>query len=410
MRISFLTNNLPGYHQVWGGAETACYRLAAGLSNLGLDITVVSKSPDRKIEENFKSISVTGNWCKGLLAKASNRFIRFDYYNPILAGEVSKALRKAYPQLVHLQKFDDFSVSVIPQIKKMRLPVVASIYDYILFCPNGLLLKSNGTSCRLFQGLHCRRCFNLIFQSYPGCRQLLQRVFFKHYLQLVDHFIVLSENSAQILRSYGIDDKSISVIPLPLYDSACNLEDLDNGLIVFAGWLSYNKGLHILIRAMQDVVKNVKDAHLEVLGIGGVESYIKEIEKSIRERGLSGKVQLFGRLSQDEVRAILKKANVVVIPEQWENVSPLIMAEAASFARPMVASSIGGIKEFIERDEFLSSSDDPQDFAKKITWVLQNKKEAFALSELLRQKAARTFNPQIAFDKLISLYERLIKK
>jgi len=86
------------------------------------------------------------------------------------------------------------------------------------------------------------------------------------------------------------------------------------------------------------------------------------------------------------------------------------MAEAASLARPIVASRIGGIKEFIERDEFLSDPGDPQDFARKIIWILQNKKEAFALSGSLRQKAAFTFNPQTAFSKIIGLYERLIKK
>jgi glycosyltransferase involved in cell wall biosynthesis len=409
MRVAFLTNYLPGYHRLWGGAETACYRLAQGLSSLGLDITVITKNPDKKIEESFKSIAIDDHWCKGLFLKAVNRLVQFDYSNPILGRKVQKALKRIDPQLVHLQKFDNFSVSVIPRIKKMGLPIVASIYDYILFCPNGLLLKQDGSNCRLFQGIRCRKCFNPVFKSYPSCRSLLQRVIFRDYPHLIDHFIALSENSAEILQSYGVNKKKISVIPLPLSETIDNSQGMQEGLILFAGWLSYNKGLHILLRAMPEVLKSTNRAHLWVLDIGGVESYSREIKEFIRNNGLNSKVKFLGRLPITEVKAVLKKANIVAIPEQWENVSPLIMTEAASMGRPIVASRIGGISEFIEKREFLADPSEPDDFAKKIIWILENQAEAFKLAEEIRKKAIRLFHPQTALKEVINLYGGLIK-
>jgi len=404
-----LTNHLPGYHQLWGGAETACYRLAQGLSSLGLDITVITKNPNKKIEESFKTISIDDQWCKGLLLKAANRLIQFDYCNPILGRKVQGALKRLDPQLVHLQKFDNFSVAIIPRIKKMGLPIVASIYDYILFCPNGLLLKEDGTSCRLFQSIQCRKCFNLVFKSYPSYRSLLQRVILKDYPHLIDHFIVLSENSSEILESYGINKKKISIIPLPLYEAIDNSQGIQEGLIVFAGWLSYNKGLHILLKAMPEVLKSTNRAHLWVLDIGGVKSYADQIKEFISKNGLNSKVKFLGRLPIAEVRRVLKKANIVAIPEQWENVSPLILAEAASLGRPVVASRIGGISEFIKRKEFLAAPGDPGDFAKKIIWILENQAEAFKLAEEMRQKAVRVFDPQTTLKAIVNLYGELIK-
>jgi len=409
MRVALLTNHLPGYHQLWGGAETACYRLAQGLSSLGLDITVVTKNPDKKIEESFKAVAIDDHWCKGLFLKAANRLVQFDYYNPVLGQKVQRALERINPQLVHLQKFDNFSVSVIPRIKKMGLPIVASIYDYSLFCPNGLLLKGDGNSCRLFQGMQCRRCFDLVFKSYPLRRRLLQRVIFRGYPQLIDHFVVLSENSSGVLQSYGISKKKISVIPLPLYEAIGNSQDIQGGLIVFAGWLSYNKGLHILLKAMPEVLKRINRAHLWVLDIGGVDSYAREIKGFIQKNGLSSKVKLLGRLPVAEFKRVLRKANIVAIPEQWENVSPLILGEAASLGRPVVASRIGGISEFVERKEFLACPNDSDDFAKKIIWIMENQEEALKLAKEMREKAAGVFHFQSTLKAIVSLYNELIK-
>ena len=55
---------------------------------------------------------------------------------------------------------------------------------------------------------------------------------------------------------------------------------------------------------------------------------------------------------------------MIVIPEQWENMSPVVMLEAISAKKKIGASKIGGIPEFLK--EHLVEPTDYEGFAEEI--------------------------------------------
>ncbi|MBI5894323.1 MAG: glycosyltransferase family 4 protein [Deltaproteobacteria bacterium] len=236
---------------------------------------------------------------------------------------------------------------------------------------------------------------------------------FDYYYRNIDAFVVLSKSSKNILKKYGIDEKKVNVIhqAFSLKDwEAAEPSQIEDNSILFAGWIDEKKGLHILIDAMPEILRKVPNAKLYVLELTSYKEYKNKILKKIDEYGLKDRVFMLGRLSPDEFKEYLKKANVVVVPEQWENMSPVIIAEAMAKAKPIVASRIGGIPEFIEHGKsgLLASHNNPKDFAEKIIHILQDKNKAIEMGKIARQMALEIFDEDDVLNKIVKLYNKVI--
>jgi glycosyltransferase involved in cell wall biosynthesis len=98
---------------------------------------------------------------------------------------------------------------------------------------------------------------------------------------------------------------------------------------------------------------------------------------------------------------------VVVIPEQYENMSPLLMIEAMSMSKPVVISRAGGIPEFIEDgvSGWLANPLDPGDFADKIIRVFRDPDHAKAMGENARQRILTKCDDGSIWDKTRRMYE-----
>ena len=118
------------------------------------------------------------------------------------------------------------------------------------------------------------------------------------------------------------------------------------------------KGLHLMLEAMQLIVKKYPNAELYIGGISPVEEnkcgqmsqYGELISKKIDEYGLSSKVIFLGKLDEIEMINEYKKANVVVSCSTIENASNSI-CEAMMVGAPVVTSFVGGVANLISHQE-----------------------------------------------------------
>ena len=67
------------------------------------------------------------------------------------------------------------------------------------------------------------------------------------------------------------------------------------------------------------------------------------LEKSL---GLEGKVRFLGHV--DDVRGLLKKADIFLIPSRWEGFG-LAAVEAMNAGLPVIASDVAGLREIVGR-------------------------------------------------------------
>ncbi len=402
MKIYFATDYLPGFHDNWGGAETACLRLAELLSDAGQEVSFLTTPPVRFPESKFKVFPV-----ETMNSRLKSHFCWDSHAAKIASG----ILRAGRPDILHLHRFNSLSLSLIKAARELNIPTVFSVYDYWCLCPRTTGLDSSGRVCRDFQGRHCLFCN----QGAAGKRVFirknilaLRRRVFNYFLNKLDAVIVLSDSCRKDLLDFGIKGNIVK-LPLPLEAGGIPRGHCDEESVFFAGWLYAHKGLHILIEAMAKVKEEIPKIRLYVAetGVDGV--YKNTIAGLINKYGLGDTVIFLGKKTHSQTQALLEKAGVVCVPEQWPNPYPIVITEAMLKARPVVASSIGGIPELITDGEngLLADPGNPRDFADKIIRLLKDKEFAVGLAGSARQDILKRCNRREILNKLLSIYAKV---
>ncbi len=116
-------------------------------------------------------------------------------------------------------------------------------------------------------------------------------------------------------------------------------------LWVVAGRLESQKGHGVLFDALAEVWKRGLDFTLAVAGDGALRG---ALEQRAQELGLAQKIRFLGQL--EDVGPLFAAADAVVLPSLWEGM-PLALLEAMARARPIVATTVGGIPEVIVHGE-----------------------------------------------------------
>lgn len=98
-------------------------------------------------------------------------------------------------------------------------------------------------------------------------------------------------------------------------------------------------------------------------------------------------------------------ADLFVLPSNYEGL-PMVILEAMSFGRPVVASNVGGISEIVENDvNGYTVENDASAFAEKIKFILENKE----VYDKFSKNAIDRFNKELTVDKMVNSYLKYYK-
>jgi len=419
MKLCQVTDSLPGYHKLTAGAEQACFILVGLMVECGQDVTVLSTVPLKKPREKFHFYSVPT--LEDFLGKKLGKVFRafkwaFLEFDPIAYFYSRRLFKKIKPDVVHLHAFSILSYSLALSARRLRIPTVFSVYDYGFFCPLNYLIDYKGEICSRFHGVGCVKCLP---DDFPLGRKFLyllstlfRRRFFNFYLSKIDLFIVLSRASAQTLQDYGIDKRRIRVVPYHLSQEKYIFgegEGSHDNSVLYVGHIEFRKGLHVLLRALPLVLREVPDAKLYVVGEFTEEGYKKKILRMVNSLGLEKSVLFLGRKPHEEVLSLMSKAGVVAIPEQWNSLTPVVLPEAMALAKPIVASRLGGFPEYLRDGEsgFLVDSRRPAEFAERIVFLLRDEEVALKLGRNAKESLMRSINSLNSGKEMLHLYRSL---
>jgi glycosyltransferase involved in cell wall biosynthesis len=116
--------------------------------------------------------------------------------------------------------------------------------------------------------------------------------------------------------------------------------DPDSPLILFVGRLAWQKGPDMLVDAAPHLLREHADAQFAFIGDG-------QMRHGLETRARSLPVRFLGRLVDAEYVALLNASDIVAIPSRNEPFG-LVLLEAWSAGRCVVASDVGGLSENIE--------------------------------------------------------------
>lgn len=107
---------------------------------------------------------------------------------------------------------------------------------------------------------------------------------------------------------------------------------------LFVGVFERYKAVDLLLTAWEDVVDEVPDARLVMVGAG-------TLEAELRRRAVRN-VELRPLVTQPELAALYGAATCLVLPSRSEGL-PRVVMEAMARGRPVVASDVGGMREIV---------------------------------------------------------------
>lgn len=252
---------------------------------------------------------------------------------------------------------------------------------------------------------------------YPGDRFLFRRLY-----QKMDGIIVTAEAlQRRLIEEFGVEAEKIVVIWMG------NIEEPEVGaeitpararsrlgipegdpVVLFFGIIREYKGLDILLRAFALLLETVESAWLVIAGepIGSFSSYQKEIDR-LR---IGHRVKTFTDfIPPDQTPLFFAAADLIVLPYR-ESYTSAVIPLAYSYNRPVVASRVGGLAEYVREGEsgYTFPVGDSRQLAEKISLILSDRQAAGRMKSFIPVYYQKNFSwPEIAAATL-SLYRRVI--
>jgi spore coat protein SA len=249
----------------------------------------------------------------------------------------------------------------------------------------------------------------------------------RHRLESVDLVLTCSEY---------LTERGRRAFPRTRWETVHNGVEIDSepgppgDRILFAGRVSPDKGVHVLLDAFRMLCEGRDHLRLELIGDEALppRSMLVRLDEEPRVRRLA---RFYGRraylrsllaelpaavaervthttwIEHDRMRAAYERAAVVVLPSVWEEPFGMPAAEAMAAGRPVVASRVGGLLEVVADGEtgLLVPPDDPGALAEALAAVLDDAELGRRLGESGRRRARERFSWDAVARKVEGLYE-----
>lgn len=270
-----------------------------------------------------------------------------------LAMTVFRELKKCKFDIINVQGFTSAFSSLIPLVLAARkTPRLMTVHDVL----HSAQFKGRLGVLKRWAMAQALKRYNLIIPVSNDCRDNIVK--FLPELASVRMQTIL--NGVSVERLTSSEPAALREIPEV---------DEDTLLIGFMGRFMAQKGFRYLVDAVDMVVRDSNNTRKPLVLCYGIGGFYREEMAAINDRGLNGYFRLFDHV--EDVGAVMKALDVVVMPSLWE-ACPLLPMEVLICGTPLIASDCIGLREVV--------ADTP-------AWVVPQG-DAVALAKALRQVAA----------------------
>ena len=176
-------------------------------------------------------------------------------------------------------------------------------------------------------------------------------------------FVATDGDREYLAQIHRITSTKITVLPNPIdTEQFRQMPDVkkEKGLVAFVGRLEPEKNLDLLVRA----VLRVPEARLVLVGAGSQETSLKALAAD------SDRVDFRGTLPNEELPELLNRAEVFVLPSQYEG-NPKALLEAMACELPVIGTDVSGIRDVIQHGvNGMLCAPDEQDISSAIRTLL----------------------------------------
>lgn len=380
MNIALLSYEYPP-ETGFGGIGTYTYYQARGLAKLGHKVHVVAGSLQPGIHHSEEDgVQITRikrqGWVTRLLASMMEK----------RCGWASNRIQTAYA--AHAGLRDVLAREPIDWVEFPECGADGALVATLLDIPSVVKLHS---PARLIMGMYDtprmdRELTALVEQI--GISQATLRTSCSRFLAAE------AKNKMKVHQAIEVIPNGID---LELFDSDEGIDvDKQFGLpkqgrlVFFANRMERRKGIHLVKDMCFHVLEKYGDVHFVFAGDDTYGYMKQEILPFIKSHKLGKRFHYLGKLTLVEVRALLKRIDIFLIPSLWEN-CPYSCIEAMAAGRAIVSSDCGGMPELIEDGVtgLLATSDQPAAFIAALERVIEDPDLAASMGANARRKVER---------------------
>ncbi len=395
------------FYRPFGGAEKLLFSVLDLLESRGVENVIVAPASQ----------------ADGATGRRTEHFVDFLEYpfsrSPLLMTlrhnrRLMSALRDVIvaeaPDVIHLH--NQQNPFVYKACADSGIPMVRNVHDPRMYCPTNWRLLPDERLCPHAMGRACitEGC---VKPTVADIKHVAALAWGRQLSFTNTTLIIESEESYALARQNGYRDDQMALIPncthVPPLDTAeaekAALHTPGRNELLFVGRASREKGLPFLLHALTRVQS---DFTLNLLTAG--DYYQQEIAPLITRLGLESRVNVRLNTSYADTARYYATADAVIVPSVWFETFCLVGIEAYTHMTPVIATRVGGIKDWCVDGEtgFLVDVFDEVALANRIDRILGDPELGRRLGRNGFLRAQALYSEQMYFERLHGLYRKVV--
>ena len=389
-----------------GGCETYMLKLADELKAKGHEIEYFGMYDEKNTVGNSLGFYTTN---MDFHSKGMERFLY--PFKIIYSREAEKKLGRVLddfkPDIVHMNNINfQLTPSVIYAVKKRNIPLVQTVHDYQMICPNHVLysfdenkpcercIKGSKLNCFKYGCIHGSKVKSLLGTIEAKIYSILKTYKKVDLYICPSHFLenkLLSASDLYSGKTFTIHN-FIEKKPIPEKVTP------EKPYISFASRLSKEKGITLLSEA----AKLVPEYSFVIAGTGPDGDSLKDIPN----------VTLKGFLTGDDLTSLIANSRAMILPSVCYENCPLTILEAHSFGVPAITMNSGGMAELVDdgKTGVLVNEPTPEAIAEAVKKCFEDEEYYNTLKQNCEKMMDQIIEVGDYCDILVQKYQELIDK
>ncbi|MBM3307102.1 MAG: glycosyltransferase family 4 protein [Candidatus Eisenbacteria bacterium] len=396
------------YYFVKGGAERYLFELSRILESKGHRVVPFAMRHERNEPSEHSEAFVSHEGFDGDggaigRLRAAARVI----YSVEARRKIERLVDRVGPDIAHAHNIaHQLSPSILYGLAAKGVPVVQTLHDYKLVCPNYSMFV-DGENCERcatwrYWNACARRCMRgALAPSALVCLEAYAHRLLGSYARHVALFIAPSRSLRDRVIAHGVSPDKVVHLPYAIDLSGYAPTYADDGYAVYVGRLSAGKGIGTLLGA----AALAPEVRIKVVGAGPL---LADLE-ALRDRERLSNVEFVGHHTGEELKRLMAGATFVVVPSECFENSPLTVYEALALGKAVVGSDIGGIPELLGGEAgVLFPAGDREALAERLRSLWGDRPRAAEMGRRARARAEGVYGPESHYERLMDIYGRVV--
>lgn len=313
--------------------------------------------------------------------------------------DLEALIRRFRPDVVHVHNsLPLVSPSVYWAAARHRVPVVQTLHNFRLLCPQGLLLREREVCEDCVGRVPWRAAWHRCYRGSVAQSAVVAGTVALHrgigtWRDKIARYIALNRFCRDKFVEGGLPGERIRIKPNFVDLPAQRAGAPRDGGGLYVGRLATEKGIAVLA----DALRLYEAPALQVAGGGELAALLTPLPG----------VRMLGERPLPEVLGLMQRANWLVVPSIWYENFPRTIVEAFACGLPVIASRLGALEELVEHGEtgLLFEPGSSEDLARCLRWADEHPAEMAAMGERARARYERDYTPGANHRTLNRIYE-----